>query len=123
MTPLAHLRLRCQLTLAAFLFSALAAALQAAELRRPNVLIFLADDAGWGDYGFSGNTMVATPNIDRIARGGASLERFFVQPVCAPTNRTRGCENHCVTARRESATGSTVKAGDEASGSSRAVPM
>lgn len=52
---------------------------------RPNIVVFLADDAGWGDYGFSGNQQVATPNIDRIARGGASLERFYVQPVCAPT--------------------------------------
>jgi arylsulfatase A-like enzyme len=75
---------RRQLMLAAFFLTALVVG-HAAEPRKPNVLIFLADDAGWGDYGFSGNTMVATPNIDRIARGGASLERFFVQPVCAPT--------------------------------------
>jgi arylsulfatase A-like enzyme len=52
---------------------------------KPNVVIFLADDAGWGDYSHSGNRMVATPNIDSIARGGVSLDRFFVQPVCSPT--------------------------------------
>jgi arylsulfatase A-like enzyme len=52
---------------------------------RPNVIIFLADDAGWGDYRHSGNTQVATPNIDAIARSGVSLERFYVCPVCAPT--------------------------------------
>jgi len=52
---------------------------------RPNVVIFLADDAGWGDYSHSGNTQVRTPNIDSIAKGGVSLDRFFVQPVCAPT--------------------------------------
>ena len=52
---------------------------------RPNVVIFLADDAGWGDYGHSGNTQVATPHIDSIARGGVSLDRFFVCPVCSPT--------------------------------------
>ena len=57
----------------------------AAPSTRPNIVILLADDAGWGDYGFSGNTQVSTPNIDRIARGGASLDRFYVQPVCAPT--------------------------------------
>lgn len=51
----------------------------------PNLVVFLADDAGWGDYSFSGNTMVATPNIDSIARGGVSLDRFFVCPVCSPT--------------------------------------
>jgi arylsulfatase A-like enzyme len=52
---------------------------------RPNVVVFLADDAGWGDYSHSGNRMVSTPNIDSIAQGGVSLDRFFVQPVCAPT--------------------------------------
>ncbi len=52
---------------------------------RPNVVIFLADDAGWGDYSQSGNTQVRTPNIDSLAQGGVSLDRFYVCPVCAPT--------------------------------------
>ncbi len=51
----------------------------------PNVVIFLADDAGWGDFSHSGNTQVSTPNIDSIARDGVTLDRFFVQPVCSPT--------------------------------------
>jgi arylsulfatase A-like enzyme len=51
----------------------------------PNVVIFLADDAGWGDYSFSGNTQVSTPNIDTIAREGVSMDRFYVCPVCSPT--------------------------------------
>lgn len=63
----------------AFGFSALA------EAAPPNLVVFLADDAGWGDYGFSGNTQVATPNIDSIAKGGVSLDRFYVCPVCSPT--------------------------------------
>jgi arylsulfatase A-like enzyme len=56
-----------------------------AQAAPPNLVIFLADDAGWGDYSFSGNTQVATPNIDSIAKGGVSLDRFFVCPVCSPT--------------------------------------
>jgi arylsulfatase A-like enzyme len=52
---------------------------------RPNVVIFLADDAGWGDYSHCGNTQVRTPNIDSIAEKGVKLDRFFVCPVCAPT--------------------------------------
>lgn len=52
---------------------------------KPNLVIFLADDAGWGDYSHSGNRMVSTPNIDSIAQGGVSMERFYVCPVCAPT--------------------------------------
>ena len=57
----------------------------AAERKRPNVVVFLADDAGWGDYGVSGNPDVRTPYIDSLARDGVSLKWFFVQPVCAPT--------------------------------------
>lgn len=55
------------------------------ERTHPNVVVFLADDAGWGDFGHSGNTQVSTPNIDAIAQQGISLDRFFVCPVCAPT--------------------------------------
>lgn len=51
----------------------------------PNLVVFLADDAGWGDYGRSGNRMVRTPNIDSLAASGVSLRHFFVCPVCAPT--------------------------------------
>ena len=52
---------------------------------QPNVIVLLADDAGWGDYSFNGNRQVATPNIDAIAKGGVHFDRFFVQPVCSPT--------------------------------------
>lgn len=52
---------------------------------RPNVVVFLADDAGWGDYSRNGNAAVATPNIDSLARDGVTLDRFYVCPVCAPT--------------------------------------
>jgi len=51
----------------------------------PNIVVFLADDAGWGDYSSSGNRQVRTPNIDSIASSGVKLDRFFVCPVCSPT--------------------------------------
>ena len=51
----------------------------------PNIVILLADDAGWGDFGISGNTNIRTPNIDSIGKAGAVLDRFYVCPVCAPT--------------------------------------
>ncbi len=51
----------------------------------PNIVIFLADDSGWGDYSLNGNTNIKTPNIDSIGRRGAVLDRFFVCPVCSPT--------------------------------------
>lgn len=56
-----------------------------ADSTRPNVVVFLADDAGWGDYGRSGNSQVRTPHIDSLAREGITLDRFYVQPVCSPT--------------------------------------
>ena len=52
---------------------------------QPNVVVFLADDAGWGDYGHSGNQLAQTPNIDSIAKNGVSMDRFYVCPVCSPT--------------------------------------
>lgn len=51
----------------------------------PNVLIILADDMGWGDLSSNGNTNLATPHIDSIGAAGATLDRFFVCPVCSPT--------------------------------------
>ena len=58
---------------------------QAALAAAPNVVVLLADDAGWGDYSINGNTNLQTPNIDKLARGGASFDRFFVCALCAPT--------------------------------------
>lgn len=52
---------------------------------RPNLVIFLADDAGWGDLGTTGNRLARTPHIDSLARDGVSFDHFYVQPVCAPT--------------------------------------
>ena len=53
--------------------------------RKPNVVIILADDQGWGDLSVHGNKNLSTPQIDSLARDGALFERFFVCPVCAPT--------------------------------------
>ncbi|MEZ6049243.1 MAG: sulfatase-like hydrolase/transferase [Planctomycetaceae bacterium] len=52
---------------------------------QPNIVIFLADDQGWGDLSLHGNTNLSTPHIDSIAHEGAQFDRFFVCPVCAPT--------------------------------------
>ncbi len=51
----------------------------------PNIVILLADDSGWGDYGMTGNANLRTPNIDSLGRSGAVFDRFYVCPVCAPT--------------------------------------
>ena len=53
--------------------------------KRPNIIIILSDDQGWGDLSINGNKNLKTPNIDSLARRGATLDRFYVQPVCSPT--------------------------------------
>ena len=59
----------------------------AAEPRaeRPNVLLILTDDQGYGDLGCHGNTRIRTPRLDRLAEESVELTRFYVSPVCAPT--------------------------------------
>ncbi len=52
---------------------------------RPNIVVILADDQGWGDLSANGNANLATPNIDSLASGGVRFERFYVCPVCSPT--------------------------------------
>src|SRR5687768_15973057 len=52
---------------------------------RPNIVVVLADDQGWGDLSIHGNTNLSTPHIDSIAREGVLFERFYVCAVCAPT--------------------------------------
>ncbi|MCB0665665.1 MAG: sulfatase-like hydrolase/transferase [Saprospiraceae bacterium] len=53
---------------------------------KPNVILFLVDDYGYGDIGFEGNARVHTPNIDRIATSGAHFTRFYQSSAaCAPT--------------------------------------
>jgi arylsulfatase A-like enzyme len=52
---------------------------------RPNVLLIVTDDQGYGDVGVHGNRVLKTPNIDRLARGGVRLTDFHACPVCAPT--------------------------------------
>jgi len=59
-----------------------------ARRTRPNIVYFLVDDLGRADVGFMGSTETRTPNIDRLAREGAILESFYVQPVCSPTRST-----------------------------------
>lgn len=57
----------------------------AADAAKPNVIVFLADDVGYGDLGIHGNSHVKTPQIDAFAREAAELTNFRVSPVCAPT--------------------------------------
>ena len=52
---------------------------------RPNIVLVMTDDQGFGDLGVQGNENIKTPNIDRFAKRGVELTRFYCSPVCAPT--------------------------------------
>ena len=75
------------LLLAAWLVSGSGAALAAdPPARKPNVLILLGDDLGWGELGCQGNTQIPTPNIDAIAKSGVRFTQGYVSgPYCSPT--------------------------------------
>ena len=51
---------------------------------KPNVVIILTDDLGWGDVSYHGG-YIPTPNIDQLAEDGMELNRFYSNPVCSPT--------------------------------------
>ncbi|MHC5537564.1 arylsulfatase [Singulisphaera rosea] len=52
---------------------------------RPNVVVIITDDQGYGDLSLNGNPKLRTPHLDRLASEGARFSRFYVMPVCAPT--------------------------------------
>src|SRR5689334_7470289 len=53
---------------------------------RPNILVIVADDLGYGDLGFQGGKDVPTPNLDGLAASGVRLTNGYVScPVCSPT--------------------------------------
>ena len=54
------------------------------KLKRPNLVIFVADDLGWNDVGYH-DSVIKTPNIDSLTRQGVELNRFYVYPFCSPT--------------------------------------
>jgi arylsulfatase A-like enzyme len=61
------------------------APLCAADAPKPNIVFLLIDDLGYADCGFNGGKDIMTPHIDKLAKAGAVLESFYVQPVCSPT--------------------------------------
>ncbi|MEX0610823.1 MAG: sulfatase-like hydrolase/transferase [Pirellulales bacterium] len=56
----------------------------AAENTRPNIVLLVADDFGWGDISLHGGK-ISTPNIDQLFQQGVELDTFLVNPVCSPT--------------------------------------
>jgi arylsulfatase A-like enzyme len=67
----------------------------AVATKRPNILLIVADDLGYGDIGAFGGE-IPTPNLDRLARGGMVLTNFYAHMSCSPTRSMllSGMDNH-----------------------------
>ena len=76
-------RIQCSIIFALTFAACFTAA--SSTFAKPNIVVILTDDQGWGDLSVHGNTNIATPAIDSLAKDGALLDRFFVCQVCAPT--------------------------------------
>jgi arylsulfatase A-like enzyme len=56
------------------------------ERSRPNIILCMADDQGWGDVAYNGHPVLKTPNLDAMAAAGLRFDRFYAAaPVCSPT--------------------------------------
>jgi arylsulfatase A-like enzyme len=54
--------------------------------RKPNIVLCMADDQGWGDMAYNGHPVLKTPNFDAMAAGALRFDRFYAaHPVCSPT--------------------------------------
>ena len=56
----------------------------AQDAPRPNIVYIVADDLGYADTGYQGSS-IPTPSLDELAKTGAELTNFYVQPMCTPT--------------------------------------
>lgn len=58
----------------------------AADAPRPNIILMMADDLGYGDTGYQGHPLLHTPHLDEMAAAGLRFDRFYASsPVCSPT--------------------------------------
>ena len=55
------------------------------QAKRPNVVLLMADDMGWGDVGYNGHPVLKTPHLDAMSRAGLRFDRFYAPTVCSPT--------------------------------------
>lgn len=57
-----------------------------AQSPKPNIILCMADDQGWGDMAYNGHPLLKTPNFDAMAAAGLRFDRFYAAaPVCSPT--------------------------------------
>ncbi len=86
---LLHVQIRCYLLLIVILLSCSQSPQTAAGTDlslRPNIILCMADDQGWGDMAYNGHPVLQTPNFDAMSREGLLFDHFYAgDPVCSPT--------------------------------------
>lgn len=56
------------------------------KIQKPNIILIMTDDQGWGQMGYYNHPILKTPNLDEMARNGIRFDRFYAgAPVCSPT--------------------------------------
>lgn len=59
---------------------------KSSQKNRPNIILMMSDDQGWGDTGYNGHPVLETPYLDQMSQEGIRLDRFYSgAPVCSPT--------------------------------------
>lgn len=108
------MNLRTSLQFLSLALAAIVGAHAATDPSRPNIILVMADDMGWGETSYNRNPILKTPNLDAMAAGGLRLDRFYAgAPNCSPTRATvltgrsndrAGVENHGFALRRQEKT-------------------
>lgn len=81
---------------------------------RPNILLIMTDDQGYGDLGLHGNPHIHTPTLDSLGRTGLRMTQFYVAPVCAPTRASLMTgRHHLRTGVRDTYNGGATMATEE----------
>ena len=97
-----------------FLLIAFSLPLHAQSSERPNVLLILTDDQGYGDLGYHGNELIRTPTLDHLAAESLRFANFYVSPVCAPTRASLLTGRYSLrTGVRDTYNGGAIMAGTE----------
>ena len=81
---------------------------------KPNVILVITDDQGFGDLGFYGNPNIQTHVLDKLAKESVRFNQFFVSPVCAPTRSSLMTGRYSLrTGVRDTYKGGAIMAGSE----------
>lgn len=82
--------------------------------KKPNVVLIITDDQGYGTVGVHGAPHLKTPNMDRLANEGVECSRFYGNPLCSPTRASLMTGRYCYrTGILHTSRGGALMSGDE----------